>query len=191
MLRPVHEQRKEGISVQNRTGDLRLKFKDYEEAAPVKQPAAATKGGEAGDAVLQRAPGSGGPGVKSNSRPHPSSGEADPLLSRIEQKYISRLQSLGSIYEAKLNGLVAAAMNELASARKDNPNADITPLVKKYYAAGRALEAECDSQVYAVLESFERELKANSFPPDAALKARETYEARKSSKVAQITAGRP
>ncbi|MCL6478533.1 MAG: hypothetical protein K6T65_08950 [Peptococcaceae bacterium] len=165
---------KEIVSGQNHIGDLRFNFKDYEEAAPARQAPPATESGETVAPVPERI-----------------AGEANPLRSRIEQKYTARLQSIGSLYESKLDGLVTAALKELAAVRKDNPNADITPLINKYYAAGKALEAECDSQIYAVLESFESELQANSFPPDAALNARQIYEARKSSKAAQITAAKP
>ena len=75
--------------------------------------------------------------------------------------------------------------------KKNNPNADISPFINKYYSAGKALEAECDSQFYSVLDSFESELRANSFPLDAAVRAKETYEARKSARAGQITSGKP
>lgn len=121
----------------------------------------------------------------------PDTAPAGPLRSRIEQAYISRLQSLASGYEGKLNGLVSAALDECSAARKANPNADLSPLINKYYAAAKALEAECDSQFYSMLASFESDLKAHSFPLDMVATARGTYEARKSARAAQITTGRP
>lgn len=120
-----------------------------------------------------------------------SSGDRDALRSRIEQEYTGRLQSLASGYEAKLSGLVSAAAKEYKQAKKDDPNADITNLVNNYYAAGKALEAECDAQFYSLLAAFEGELKANSFPLDAAAKAKATYEARKSSRAGELLSGKP
>ncbi|MHB8158276.1 MAG: hypothetical protein ACYDEQ_12910, partial [Desulfocucumaceae bacterium] len=61
----------------------------------------------------------------------------------------------------------------------------------KYYSAGKALEAECDSRAYLVLDAFENELKANGLPLDAALKAREEYKARKSARADRITSMKP
>lgn len=111
--------------------------------------------------------------------------------SRINQKYTARLQSLAVTYEGKLNSLLGKALDEYASARENDPHADIGPLVNKYYSAGKSLEDECDSRVYPVLDAYEKELKANGLPPDAALRAREEYEARKSARASLITSMKP
>jgi len=124
---------------------------------------------------------------KAASGPPASAPGGSTLREQIEQKYTSRLQSLASGYEARLNALVSAAAIEYQAAKKANPNADLSPLTAKYTSAGKALEAECDAQFYAVLAEFEHELRANSFPLDAAVKARETYEARKSERAGQLT----
>lgn len=175
----VQKQRNENMIAQNHIGDLRFQAKDFEEVTPPPNSPEAAKS-EAGSG-----------GVKPNAQQQPASGGGDPLRGQIEQKYIARLQSLASGYEGKLNGLVSAAMGEYSAAKKDNPNADISPLINKYYSAGKALEAECDAQFYSVLGAFESELKANSFPLDAAVRTRETYEARKSARSGQITSCKP
>jgi|GEM_PF-5383175 len=76
-------------------------------------------------------------------------------------------------------------------ARYGSIRPDITPLANKYYAAGKSLEAECDAQFYSLLAAFEGELKANSFPLDAAAKAKATYEARKSARAGQLFPASP
>lgn len=108
------------------------------------------------------------------------------LRGRIELNYISRLQTIASGYESRLNDLAAAAAKEYKAAIEADPGADISPIAGRYYADGKALEAECDARVYPLLEAFESELKANSFPIDKAVQARETYEARKSARAGEL-----
>ncbi|MFZ5645022.1 MAG: hypothetical protein ACOY46_15685 [Bacillota bacterium] len=114
-------------------------------------------------------------------------GETNPLQSSIEKKYITRLESLAAFYEGRLNRLLGAALADYNSAIMKNPNADILPLLNKYYSEAKTLEAECDSRAYPVLDAFENELRANSLPPDAAVRARETYGERKRSMAILIT----
>ncbi len=213
----------ESGQIQNHIGDLRFRYKDYDEvtvperlqasetdqgekslvssaAASGKNPPQAGRGeikaegnsvlaGGGAEASSGREPSPGG--AEASAGREPSPGGAGSLREQIEQKYLARLQALASGYEAKLNGLIISALNECRAARKENPNADLTPIFKRYYLAGRALEAECDSQFYPVLADFESELKANSFPLEAAVRAREVYEARKNTKAGEITpAGR-
>jgi len=190
----VQKQRNENRTIQNHIGDLRFQSKDFEEVTPSPNPPEATKSevnSAAAPAQASSAPRAGSGEVKSNAQQQTASDGGDSLRSQIEQKYISRLQSLASGYEGKLNSLISAALGEYNAAKKENPNADISPLINKYYSAGKALEAECDSQFYSVLASFESELRAHSFPLDAAVRAKETYEARKSARSGQITSGKP
>lgn len=100
-------------------------------------------------------------------------GVTHPASSReqIEQEYISRLQALAS-----------SAAIEFEIAKKTNPDADIGPLADRYYRAGEALEAESDLQFYQLLAEFESELKAGSYPLDAAIETKEAYETRKSAR---------
>jgi len=78
-------------------------------------------------------------------------------------------------------------MLEYNTAKKSDPKADIKPLFDKYYAQGKSLEAECDSQFYSILAAFESELAANSLPLEAVARARQSYESRKSSRAGQLT----
>lgn len=117
--------------------------------------------------------------------------ELPTLQNSIGHKYDARLQSLAATFEGKLNNLLGAALAEYTSATEKDPNADIGQLVNKYYYSGKALEAECDSLVYPVLEAFEKELSANGLPLDAALKAREEYEARKSARADRLIFMKP
>ncbi len=195
-------------------GDPQPQSTDYEEVAPPQQPVETEKieeadgsaptapnaprtGGSAETANARQDPPSGGTGVPLSTQSggteslSTQSGGTDPLRTQIEQKYIARLQSLASGYEGRLNGLVASALSEYESVKKANPDANITPLIEKYYSAGKALEAECDSQFYSILAAFESELSANSFPLDMAVQSRETYEARKGARAGQITSGKP
>lgn len=159
-----------------------------------KKPAAAAPGTSPKSAPAPAPPAekatSAGTAREEAAPPQPSDGGDGSRRSQIEQKYNSRLQSLASGYEARLNGLVSAALAEYSAAKKADPNADVGPLVNKYYAAGKSLEAECDSQFYAVLSAFENELSSNSLPLDAAARASEAYEARKSARAGEITGGR-
>jgi len=161
-------------------------------SAPQSPPTTAENGpaDTATPPATQGASRSGGKETTADTGRQPSSGGRDTLRSRIEQEYTGRLQSLASGYEARLGGLVSAAAKEYEQAKKADPSADITPLINKYYAAGKALEAECDAQFYSLLAAFEGELKANSFPLDAAAKAKATYEARKSARAGQLFSGK-
>ena len=102
----------------------------------------------------------------------PSSVEDNSLRGQLELQYISQLQSIASGYETELNALAATAASEYQSVKNADPNADLTPLASKYFAAGKALEAKCDAQMYPLLEAFENDLAANSFPVDKAVQAR-------------------
>lgn len=212
----VKKQTTNGSPALNPPGDPQSQSTDYEGVAPPRQSVESVKNGKAGsdsstasqiagdsgkETNIQQLPSTSEAGsdssansqsaTKTNTQQLPPTGGTDPLRTQIEQKYIARLQSLASDYEGRLNGLVATALNEYESAKKANPNADIGPLINKYYSAGKALEAECDSQFYSILAAFESELSANSFPLDMAIQARETYEARKGARAGQITSGKP
>lgn len=184
----VKKQDRTSAAPKNHIGDLRYKHKDFVKVIPARGTEEDGKGGALAPSatVNVKAAQREETGARLITQPPPSGGGVEPLRSQIEQNYVSRLQSLAASYEGKLNGLVASAMYEYSNVRKSNPNADITPLVNKYYSAGKSLEAECDSQVYSVLEAFESELRSNAFPPDAAIRAKETYEARKSARAGQI-----
>jgi hypothetical protein len=205
---PPTTEKNDSTAARNHIGDLRFKSGDFEEVSALQHSMITAKSGETAPAAPQSGPAPGSPKDRPaqdtktypaqprsspapSPEPSPDQAQVNPLRSRIEQAYISRLQSLASGYEGKLNGLVAAALDECSAARKDNPNADLGPLINKYYSAAKALEAECDSQFYSLLASFESELRANSFPLDMAAQARGAYEARKSARAAQITSGRP
>ena len=184
----VKKQDRKSSDLQNHIGDLRYNHKDFVEVIPA---------GDIEEVMKNDAPSPAAPAkveaakreeseARSTKQPPFSGGGVELLRRQIEQNYISRLQSLAASYEGRLNGLVASAMQEYSSVRKSNPNADISPLINKYYSAGKSLEAECDSQVYSILEAFEGELRSNSFPTDAAIRAKETYEARKSARAGQL-----
>jgi hypothetical protein len=146
-----------------------------------------TNDGEAPASPTDKASPEGG---GETSGPQASPGQ-NALQAQIEQKYTERLQSTGSSYEGRLNSLLASAAGDYQAAKKADPNADITPLTQKYYAAGQALQAECDTKMYAILDAFENELRANSLPADAAVKAKAAYDAVKSDRAGQILPAQP
>ncbi|BAF58596.1 hypothetical membrane protein [Pelotomaculum thermopropionicum SI] len=152
-------------------------------------PAGSESGTSPGGAGQAPAGAEGGNSGPETARQGSSSGGTGSLRGQIEEKYLSRLQSLASGYESRLNGLASAASSELAAAKKADPNADLNPIINKYYAAGKALEAECDSQFYSILAEFESELSAHSLPLDTAVRAREAYEARKGARAGQLLSG--
>lgn len=181
--KPANRQGSEGLYRYNHIGDLRFQFNDYEKITVKANSVEGDRKRQAGSAG-QAAVGSVSNGA--GGKQETSTGGEDSRRGVIEQDYTSRLESLASSYEGKLNSLLSAAWIDLNAAKKADPNADIRPLVNKYYSAGKSLEAECDSQVYSLLDAFESELRANSFPAEAALKARQTYESRKKNRAAQI-----
>lgn len=130
------------------------------------------------------------PAGEETTVPQTSSAQTS-LQAQIEQKYTERLQSVGSAYQGKLNGLAASAFSDYQSAKTADPNADLTPLTNKYYAAGQALEAECDAEMYAIMSAFESELRVNSFPVDAAAGARAAYDAAKANRAGQLLTSKP
>ncbi|TEB08149.1 hypothetical protein Psch_01704 [Pelotomaculum schinkii] len=145
---------------------------------------------DGGDPASSTGGASGGSEGGETSGPQTSPAQ-NPLQAQIEQKYTARLQSTGSSYESRLNSLLASAAGDYQAAKKADPNAGITPLTNKYYAAGQALEAECDAKMYAILDAFENELRANSLPVDAAVRARAAYDAAKSDRAGQILSAKP
>ena len=149
--------------------------------------ASGTNDGEAPASPTDKASAEGG-GETSGPQASPAQ---NALQAQIEQKYTERLQSTGSSYEGRLNSLLASAAGDYQAAKKADPNADITPLTQKYYAAGQALQAECDTKMYAILDAFENELRANSLPVDAAVRARAAYDAAKSNRAGQILPAQP
>ena len=123
-------------------------------------------------------------------------GEAAPLeqgqiAARIEEKYRAELLTTCTAYEARLNNLVAAANYELQVLEQNNLQADRRELAKRYVAAAKELEAQCDLEAYALLDAFEQELRDNACSTAAAQAARETYEETKKSRASQILSARP
>lgn len=136
--------------------------------APIAEPPSTPAGDIGGSDEVGQSPGGGS------------------LQAEIQQRYTERLQSVGSSYEARINSLLSSAALEYQKAREVDPKADIAPLADKYISAGRALEAECDEKMYAIMNEFENELRANSLPVEAAHQARATYEATKSTRASQL-----
>jgi len=190
---PEKNQQSVILPVQNHIGDLRFNFEIFESVTVSQQPSH-LKDEERGEssglttAVKKQNAMEGSGRAKAIAS---DQAETPSLQSGIEQKYLSRLQALSGLYEGKLNGLVASAMLEINSVKNTNQKVDIKLLFNKYYSEAKSLEAQCDSQVYSLLEAFENELKANSLPLDMAVSARATYESRKVSRASQLTAVNP
>lgn len=81
-------------------------------SAPGRVSSGADEFSEAAPAPAKNAIQANSNGVKPNTKQQPASGESAPLRGQIEQKYISRLQSLASGYEGELNRLISAALSE-------------------------------------------------------------------------------
>jgi len=100
----------------------------------------------------------------------------------IEAAYIARLQAVAGGYQGRLNALVGAAWNEYLADRRQGKKVSVLALAGKYITAGNNLEAQCDAQFYAVLDQFEAALRANGYPPDTAVQARQAYEQAKAAR---------
>jgi len=108
------------------------------------------------------------------------------LEQEIDARYLTRLSNLGNDYEARLNSMVGEAYNEYASDKKQGKTVSALALAGKYITMGNALEQQCDSQFYALLDQFEAELKSNGLPLTSALHAQQVYEYDKSVRKKEI-----
>lgn len=80
-----------------------------------------------------------------------------PSYNSIVSKYRSKLESLQSIYEGKLDTLVSKAKSEY-NEKKNEPDFSATNLFKKYEKLADELEVECDAKVDVVLSDLRTEL---------------------------------
>lgn len=147
------------------------------------QPAGTTEAAPPkGQTTAQTSPGDRGrnePTAANKAGPPQTAGTGSQQ--ELEDFYLARLQSIAGGYRDRLNSLVDTARTECIAARKQNPRADLTPIINRYYAAGKALEAQCDGEFYATLAEFKNKLRADGYPLNAANRAAQTYAATKSA----------
>ena len=158
-----------------RMGDLRVRSGDlFFPASGVAQGQGGREQGERQEkpGPLPRPQGSGAGGV--------TSGRA-----AVEQTYLARLRSAAGAYEEKISALYGRAERELNSLPPGDTQKRMA-LAAQYYAAGRALESECDGIIYRELAAFEEALRAHGYPLDRAQEAREVYERTKKQREAQL-----
>ena len=103
-------------------------------------------------------------------------------FNQITDKYKSQLIALNGEYESRISGLLATAQSEYSTRKKNGSQSDVAALAKKYYGTGKALEAECDGKVYAVINNMESELKRNNLPTSIVGQVRTGYEKEKNDR---------
>jgi len=108
------------------------------------------------------------------------------LEQEIDARYITRLSNLGNDYEDQLNSLIGEAYNEYASDKKQGKPISALALAGKYIPMGNALEKQCDSEFYALLDQFKDELQSNGLPLTTAARAQQVYEYDKSVRKKEI-----
>ncbi len=152
-------------------------------------------GGQAGDAGRRPAqppqapPEQGGtqaapPPALQTARP--GAGEPEVTVADIERRYRPRFQALKLEYDDKLKQLADAAVSEYRQYKESGQKPPVLELVKKYLAAGNALENECDRRFYALLDSMRRDLQEAGLPLELVEEAKKEYRTQKAQRKKQL-----
>ena len=98
-----------------------------------------------------------------------------PPKTAIENTLRTKMYSLQSEYNGKLNALVGQAKAEYVRLRASNSKVNAKDLASKYIAKGNSLEAQCDARVYAAIAYAENQLRFYNYKSTVAREAREQY----------------
>lgn len=96
----------------------------------------------------------------------------DSIDKSIGEK-VTRLYSLKAYYMGLLGNMLSQAESEYKSAANGDKSAK--ELAKKYFSQAGALEAECDSKVYAILSELENELSESGRDTSVVASIEEAY----------------
>lgn len=99
----------------------------------------------------------------------------------ITERYNKEFMSLQSDFENNLNGLIGLAYTEYTSGTRSN-----SQLASKYLDQGVALEKSADSKFYALLKSYEEELKKNSYDTSIVKEVENYYESFKKDRKSEL-----
>lgn len=99
----------------------------------------------------------------------------------IEQKYVTKLQSVISDYERESLTICDSAGHDLGLTLLG-----VESVAEKYRSAAQALEANCDGYYYLTLANFRSELQSGGYPDDAVRSMQERYESTKQQYAARL-----
>lgn len=99
----------------------------------------------------------------------------------IEQKYVTKLQSVISDYEREGLTICDSAEHDLGLILLGLGSA-----AEKYRLAAQALEDNCDGCFYLTLANFKKELQSGGYPDEAARSMQERYESIKQEHAARL-----
>ena len=117
-----------------------------------------------------------------NSVQEVPTGTDSQKFEQITNKYKRKLIDLDREYESRISDLLASAQSEYRTQKKSGYQSDVFALAKKYLGTGKALEAECDGKVYAVINDMESELERNNLPTAIVGQVRTGYEKEKNDR---------
>ncbi len=118
-----------------------------------------------------------------NSTPSKEENTEPVTLEQIDNKYQPQFTHLQNLAVSRLDTLFATAIQEYKEGTLSR-----SQLAQKYLQAATTLEANVDSQFYAVLAKMEKELKGNNLATDIVNVYGENYENAKSDKRSQLFA---
>lgn len=107
------------------------------------------------------------------------------LQEEIEGRYTAQLLTTAQDYERQLNSLSNTAWEEYTTAQQEGKNIS-RQRAFTYITKGQGLKTKCDNEIYALLQKFESELRANSLPLDKVNLCRQAYERRKTERKQEL-----
>ncbi len=110
---------------------------------------------------------------------------ADPLT-KIKNKYTVQFKKLERAYQGKMKGLLDQAKGEYIAVKNGEAEVSVMSLATKYMKKANAMEAEADTQFYAVLVKMEQELESQGLSTELIQLAETEYELRKKNQRAAL-----
>ena len=107
------------------------------------------------------------------------------LQEEIEGRYTAQLLTTAQDYEKQLNNLANTAWEEYTTAQQEGKNIS-RQRAFTYITKGQRLKTKCDNEIYALLQKFESDLRANSLPLDKVNLCRQEYERRKTERKQEL-----
>lgn len=159
---------------------------DWLEDPTIQADAGSPKPGDLQQEGTVTKPLEGDPSVEGeeNSPPQSNDGNVnqerptDPLT-KIKNKYTVQFKTLERAYQGKMKGLLDQAKGEYIAVKNGEAEVSVMSLATKYMKKANAMEAEADTQFYAVLVKMEQELKSQGLSTELIQLAETEYEMRK------------
>lgn len=110
----------------------------------------------------------------------PANLSKEEKFSIIKREYTTALNKLRDSYQKEINRLIKCAKEDYLAVKSGQKDVAVSKLTVEYLKLGQALEKDCDSNFYRIMDAMREDLNSNDLPLDLASQAEQEYEDQKS-----------